>query len=135
VTNVCTDCRTVCCTVPPNDVGKVMAISKLKNGKAKGHDQMPAELITERGQELKKVISKIWEEETIPHEWKYGIICPIHKEGDEKKRDEYRVVTLLRTTYKIPANVLYVKLVHFAREIIGEYQAGFQREGQLLIRF
>jgi len=113
-----------------------MAISKLKNGKAKVHDQMPAELITERGQELKKVISKIWEEETIPHEWKYDIICPIHKEGDEMMCDDYRVVTLLcTTTYKILANILYVKLVHFAREIVGEYQGGFQREGQLLIKF
>ena len=87
--------------VPPNDVDKVLAISKLKNGKAKGHDQMPAELIEQRGQELEKVISKIWEEEIIPHEWKYGIICPVHKEGDEMVCDNYRVVTLLCTTYKV----------------------------------
>jgi flagellar biosynthesis/type III secretory pathway ATPase len=40
-----------------------MAISKLENVKVKGHDQMLAELIKERGQELKKFISKIWEEE------------------------------------------------------------------------
>jgi hypothetical protein len=25
---------------------------------------------------------KIWEEEIIPREWKYGIICPIDKKGD-----------------------------------------------------
>jgi len=81
-----------------------MAISEVKNGKAKGHDQMPGELITERGQELKKVFSKIWEEETIPHEWKYGIY-PIHKEGDEMMGDDYRVVTLLCTTNKILANI------------------------------
>jgi hypothetical protein len=46
-----------------------MAISKLKNVKVKGHDQMSAELIKEGGQDLKKFISKIWEEEIIPHEW------------------------------------------------------------------
>jgi hypothetical protein len=34
--------------VPPNDVDKVMAISKLKNGKVKGHDRKAAELIKER---------------------------------------------------------------------------------------
>ena len=38
--------------VPPNVVDKVMAISKLKNGKAKEHDQMAAELVEERGHEL-----------------------------------------------------------------------------------
>jgi hypothetical protein len=27
------------------------------------------------------IILKIWEKETIPHEWNYGIICPIHKKG------------------------------------------------------
>jgi hypothetical protein len=39
--------------------------------------------------------------------------------------DNYRGVTLLCTTYKIMANVLYVKLVPFAEEIIGEYQGDF----------
>jgi hypothetical protein len=73
--------------VPPNVVDKVKPIRKLKNGKAKGHDQTPAELLTDRRHELKKVISKIWEEEIIPHGWKYGIICPIHKERDEMMCD------------------------------------------------
>jgi hypothetical protein len=36
-----------------------MAISKLKNGKAIGHDLMPAELIKEGGKELKKVICEL----------------------------------------------------------------------------
>jgi len=103
--------------VPPNVVGKMMAICKLKNGKTKEHDQMPAELIKDRGQEPKKVISKIWEEEIIPHEWKYGIICPIHKEGDEMMCDNYRAVTLPCTTYKILVNILYVKLVHITKAI------------------
>jgi hypothetical protein len=39
----------------------------------------------ERGKNLKKVISKlmlkIWEKEFIPHEWKYGTICPIDRKG------------------------------------------------------
>ena len=40
------------------------------------------------------------EEEIIPHESKYGIICPIHKEGNMMMCDNYTVVTLLCTTYK-----------------------------------
>jgi hypothetical protein len=43
--------------------------------------------------------------------------------------DNYRAVILLRTTYKILANILYVKLVPYAEEIIGEYQGGFRRGG------
>jgi len=43
--------------------------------------------------------------------WKYGTICPIHKKGDIIVCDSYRAVTLLCTTYKIVANIVYVKLV------------------------
>jgi hypothetical protein len=42
--------------------------------------------------------------------------------------DNYRAVTLLCTAYTIMVNNLYVKLVPYAEEIIGEYQGGFQRE-------
>jgi len=63
---------------PPHYVDIDMAISKLKNGKTTGHDQIPVECITEGGKELKKVIyepiSKIWVEEIVLHEWKHGII-------------------------------------------------------------
>jgi len=41
---------------PPNNVAIEMAISKLINRKATGHDQIPAKLIKESGKELKKVI-------------------------------------------------------------------------------
>jgi len=63
-----------------------MAISKLKNEKATGHDQILAELIKKGGKELKKVIYElilqIWEEEIIPKEWKCGISFPVNKKGD-----------------------------------------------------
>ena len=102
----------------PNDVDKGTAISKLQNRKATGHDQIPAELIKEGGKEHKKVIyelsSKIWEEEIISHGWKYGIICQIQKKGDVITSDIYTAVTLLHMTYKILANILYVKLISYA---------------------
>jgi hypothetical protein len=39
---------------PPNDVDIEMPISKLKNGKATGHDQIPAQPIKKGGKELKE---------------------------------------------------------------------------------
>jgi hypothetical protein len=36
-----------------------MVVSKLKYGKATGHDQIPAKLIKEGGEELKNVIYKL----------------------------------------------------------------------------
>ena len=41
--------------------------------------------------------------------------------------DNCRAVTFLCITYQILANSLYVKLVLYAEEMIGEYQGGFGR--------
>jgi hypothetical protein len=75
----------------PNEVHTEMAISKLKNGKATGHDQILPELIKEGGKEIKKLIYKltlkIWEDEIIPQDWKYGIIHLIPKKGDVMRCD------------------------------------------------
>jgi len=62
---------------PPHYVDTDMAISKLKNGKTTGHDQIPVEFITEGGKELKVIyvfILKIWVEEIVSHERKHSII-------------------------------------------------------------
>jgi len=51
--------------------------------------------------------------------------------------DNYRAVTLLCTTYKILANILYLKLCseEIIREIIREsHGVFFEREGQLSIK-
>jgi len=41
-----------------NDIDIEMAVRKLRDGKATGHDEIPATLIKDRGKELKKVIHK-----------------------------------------------------------------------------
>jgi hypothetical protein len=86
----------------------------LKKGKATRHDQIPDESNKQGGKSLKKVIyeliPKIWEEEIIPHEWKYGILCPVHQTEDVMMSDNDRTVTLLYTTYRILTNTLYLKL-------------------------
>jgi hypothetical protein len=70
---------------PPNDVHTEMAVSKLKYGKATGHDQILSEMIEEGGKEIKQLIYKltlkIWEDKIIPQGQKYGVIHPIPKKG------------------------------------------------------
>ena len=74
------------------------------------------------------------EEEFIPHECKCGIICLIHKKGDVMMCDNYGADPLLCTTYKILANILYVKLVLYSEEIMENTKEAFKGEGQLLIK-
>jgi len=49
----------------------------------------------------------------------------------------YSGVALLCKKYKVPANILYVKLVPYAEGVIGEHHRGFQRGkttvGQILL--
>jgi hypothetical protein len=103
VDNVLTNCRTV--VEPTNDVDIAMAISKLKNITATGHYQIPTEWIKQGGKVLKNVIyeiiSNIWEEDIIPHEWKCDIIYPVHEKGDVMTCDNCRTVTLLYTVQQI----------------------------------
>jgi hypothetical protein len=47
------------CGEPPNDGDVEIAVSKLKNGKATGHDLIPAELIKEGEKELKVICELI----------------------------------------------------------------------------
>jgi hypothetical protein len=48
--------------------------------------------------------------------------------------DNYRADPLLFTTYKILANILYIKLVPYAVEIMENSKEAFRGEDQLLIK-
>jgi hypothetical protein len=56
----------------------------------------------------------MWEEESIPHERKYGITCPVLKKENVIMCDNYRAVTLLCTTNTVLANILNkISVLHF----------------------
>ena len=108
-----------------------LAIGKLKSHKSPGIDEIPAGLIKAGGGticgEIHKLITSIWKKEKLPEEWKESIIVPIHKKGDKTDCNNYRGLSLLRTTYKILSNILLSRLTPYAKEIIGDHQCGFQR--------
>jgi len=90
-----------------------VAVQKLKNYKAPGTDNIPAELFIYGGNELVKhlhtIIKDIWQKEKMPTE------C-----------SNYRGVSLLNTAYKILSNILFARVSPFAEKIIGNYQCGFR---------
>ena len=116
---------------PPTFEGLEEAIKKFKNNKAPGADGITAVLFKQCGTELKnrmfRLILRIWADEELPHEWNFGIICPILKKGDPMACRNYRGILLLNTAYKILFYFLYVRLSEYTERIIGKYQCGFRK--------
>lgn len=83
------------------------AINLLKNGKAAGLDEIPAEAIkvdTETSVSIPfNLVKKIWEEESIPEEWKEGILIKLPQKGDKRGYSNYRGIMIL----SVPGKVLY----------------------------
>jgi hypothetical protein len=64
----------------------IKVIRNIKNGKARGTDNITVELIKNGGPELLErifeLLLQIWDEEGMSEEWETGIICPVFKKRD-----------------------------------------------------
>ena len=117
--------------LPPRRAEILHAIKKLKNNKSAGSDEIYAELLKYGGDDLHAkviaLISKIWNDESMPEEWEEGVLVALHKKGDRTQCDNYRGICVLPTGYKILVKLIYQRLQEYTEEILGEYQAGFRR--------
>ncbi|KXJ71943.1 hypothetical protein RP20_CCG019314 [Aedes albopictus] len=57
-----------------------------------------------------------------------GIVCPIYKKGDKLDCRNYRTITLLSAAYTVLSQIVCRRLSPIARELVGQYQAGFMGE-------
>jgi len=71
---------------PPSKREIVNAIKAMKNGKAAGADNIPAEVLKVdsymSADILFPLFQDIWQKEKFPKEWKEGIITKVPKKGD-----------------------------------------------------
>jgi hypothetical protein len=108
------------------------AIQKLKDNKAPAIDLVQAELIRKANPEFVEymyhLITKIWSTETIPEDWNWSIICPIHKKGDVTICSNYRGISLLCVACKIFSSILFNRLTPYVETTIGDYQCGYRSE-------
>ncbi|CAH2278193.1 Hypothetical predicted protein [Pelobates cultripes] len=86
-----------CGKLTREEIGK--AITLMKNGKAAGPDDIPAEALRadlkSSVEILYQLFEKIWEEEEIPTDWKKGYLIKLPKKGDLSNCNNYRGITLL----------------------------------------
>ncbi|XP_067214151.1 uncharacterized protein [Linepithema humile] len=86
------------------------ALRTIRDGKAAGIDEIPAEVWKYGGEELEEWVwgfcNRVWKGEGWPENWKEGVIVPIMKKGEGEKVEEYRGVTMMPTLYKVYVTVL-----------------------------
>ena len=114
------------------------ATQKLKDYTAPGINLIQAELIKKASpdfvEHMHQLIIKIWTTETIPEDWNWSIICPIHKKGYVTICSNYRGISLLCIAYKIFSNILFNRLMPYVETTIGDYQCGYRQERSTIDR-
>jgi hypothetical protein len=112
------------------------AIKKKKNNEVTTTDGIHPELIkyivNKLLNRIYELVRQIWEEESIPEEWKETIIVPIYKKGDRDKCENYSGIALGNAAYKILSNITLEKITPYIEKITRNYQNGF-RDGRSVI--
>ncbi|VDO89603.1 unnamed protein product, partial [Schistosoma margrebowiei] len=109
-----------------------MAVRQIKNWKAAGPDNIPAEALksdTEATTSMPYLLfKKIWEEEQVPMDWKEGHVVKIPKKGDLSKCENYRGITLLSIPGKVFKRVLLNRMKDAVDAQLRDQQAGFRKD-------
>lgn len=106
------------------------AIGKLKSGKAAGADNIAPELLKHGGDRLAQVVwhlvTKVWQCEKAPRDWKDAVIVPLFKKKDPKDCANYRGISLLSVTGKVYSRILFERIREHRDARTREQQAGFR---------
>ena len=107
------------------------AITTLRNGKAAGPDEIPAEALKADMETainmLHSLLSKILEKEEVPAQWKEGIVIKLVKKGDLRECSNYRGIMLLSVPGKVLNRVLLERIKAAVDPKLRDQQAGFRR--------
>ena len=100
----------------------ILAISKLKNTKSTGHDQINLQHIKESLMVTIPYITLIINTSIVTNEFpkpcKHSIIIPIHKSGDIEEPTNFRPINLLPILSKILGKVISTQLTEYLEIII-----------------
>lgn len=112
-------------TIPLEKIQKI--VTKLKNRKAPGIDEITNEMIKHGGDalltELQFLFNKILAVKDIPSEWRGSILIPIFKKGEKTDPKNYRGISLMSAVMKLFTKILAEEVVSTG---ICEEQQGFR---------
>ena len=95
----------------------ILAISKLKNTKSTGHDQINLQHIKESLMVtiiyITLIINTSIVTNVFPKPWKHSVIIPIHKSGDIEEPTNFRPINLLPILSKIFQKVISTQLTKY----------------------
>lgn len=108
------------------------ALKKLKDGKASGHDHIPAELLKLMPKEAMEILrtqfNSVLATGNIPESWKISQFYTLHKSGDAACCSNYRPIALLSVPYKLFMTIMTIRLTEFAEKnsLLSNTQGGFR---------
>ena len=129
------DCSSLNMPITREEVKR--AIYKMRNNKASGIDEIPAEVLKNDVciNILFKIMFYCFVNSKTPAEWSRGIINPIHKnDGDPRNPLDYRPITLISVPCKVYAHILNSRLETWIEmnNILCDEQNGFRKDRSCL---
>jgi hypothetical protein len=117
-------------SIRPSKREIVNATKAMKNGKAAGADNIPAEVLKAdpymSADILLPLFQYIWQKEKFPKEWKEGNIIKVPKKGDLSQCRNWRGVTLLAVISKIFNKTILEWIKNSLEMGLRKEQAGFR---------
>ena len=108
------------------------AIDRLKNHRSPGEDLITGEMLKAIGDvglsKLTTILNNVWQNETVPNDWRRGIIVRIPKKGNLSECSNWRGITLLSVPGKLLSNIIYARIKDEAQGVMREEQAGFRKD-------
>ena len=117
-----------------NSNGVEKLLSKIKENKATGPDDIPGKLLKHCAKELAPVLTILFQasldQGKTPSEWKKANITPLYKKGDKTCPANYRPVSLTSITCKLLEHIVHSSIMdHFDQfQILTECQHGFRQK-------
>lgn len=97
---------------------------------------LPTEPLTPMGRALFRVLSTVWESESIPRDWQEVHLITLFKSGDPESLANYRGISLISVTLKVILSVVADRLSKVMNAgVITKEQAGFRKNEECMGQF